>query len=539
MNSTQSSPKLKSKASSDVGATGQSPSRDANAERAAEKTKAKESKKKKRAEPKERTLQFDLFGHLVYLSAIATSGITRTELFEQASKLPYSSSKYFRSVHMLAQKLNIDYAEACRMVAQKTKVEEVKSFFLRFAGAMSSGEDEADFLLREAEVRGESFGNSYERDIESLKKWTDAYVTLVVAAGLIVIVAVISMMIYEVGTAIVVGLAMTMVFVTCLGAWIIYISSPREIKTRVKGLTSSLQKRSRSLFTMMTPLAVTVAAVLWLLKLDLGYILMIVAALILPAGYLMSRDDKKVGKKDEDIPTVVRVIGAVTSAMGTTITVALEQIDRRSMGSLMPEITRLRYRLSAGINPRVCWARLVDETGSELVERTISMFWDAIDLGGEPGKVGNAASMFASKIAFLRASRSMVASTFKWLILPLHSAMVGLMLFIPEIIKLFTLKIAEAQASLSEGGSTNIPNSSISVDQLFSFGNVDLGLITALVTLVVLVLTAANAFAPKAAEGGHPIKTMYNLGILLFITGALMILVPLFAQSIFSSIVES
>ena len=154
------------------------------------------------------------------------------------------------------------------------------------------------------------------------------------------------------------------------------------------------------------------------------------------------------------------------------------------------------------------------------------MFWDAIDMGGEPGKVGNAASVFASKISFLRATRGMVAATFKWLILPLHTAMVGLMLFIPEIMKLFTLKIAESQASLSDGGSSgNIPNSSVSVDQLFSFGDINMTLITVLVTFVVLVLTAANAFAPKAAEGGHSIKLMFNLGVLMILSGSLMILV--------------
>ena len=75
--------------------------------------------------------------------------------------------------------------------------------------------------------------------MEWLKKWTDADVTLVVASSLIVIVSVISMMIYNIGTTVVVGLAMTMVFVTILGGWIIYISAPKEIVTRVRGLARS------------------------------------------------------------------------------------------------------------------------------------------------------------------------------------------------------------------------------------------------------------------------------------------------------------
>ncbi len=161
-----------------------------------------EVKKEKRVQSHPRYLQFDLFAQLTYMSSISSARVSRSELFKFASQLPYSSSKYFRNVYILAEKLNIDYAEGCRLVAERTEIDEVKSLLLRLAGALTSGEDEGEFLMREAEVMGEIFGNRYERDVESLKKWTDAYVTLVVASSLIVIVSVISMMIYNVGTGV-------------------------------------------------------------------------------------------------------------------------------------------------------------------------------------------------------------------------------------------------------------------------------------------------------------------------------------------------
>ena len=497
-----------------------------------------QASKPKRATSSQRNLVFDLFAQLTYMSSISTSGVSRSELFAHASNLPYSSSEYFRRVHLLAQKLNIDYAEGCRLVAEKTDIPEVKSFLLRFAGSLSSGEDEDEFLLREAESLGASYGNQYERDTESLKKWTDAYVTLVVASGLIVIVAVISMMIYEVGVAIIVGMAMTMVFATCLGAWIIYASAPREVKTRAKGASSDLQLLGVKLLKILAPIGLTVCALMLFMKIDLGWILIVGAIIVAIPGWVISKDDKNVSKKDADIPTVVRVLGGVTSAIGTTVTEAIGQIDRRSMGSLTPEITRLRQRLNAGINPNLCWKKFVDETGSELIERTISMFWDALAMGGHAGKVGTASSMYSSKIAFLRATRSMVASTFRYLVLPLHGAMVGLLLFIPQIMTLFTEQIAASADSLSSSSGTNLPNSDVPVGDMFTFGNVDLGLVNMLVTFVVLVLTGANAFAPKAAEGGHNIKILNNLGIMMMMTGVLMIAVPIGARGLFQSIVE-
>ena len=171
------------------------------------------------------------------------------------------------------------------------------------------------------------------------------------------------MMIYQVGVFFVVGLALAMVVVSCLGAWTIYVSAPREIKTRIKGSSSKLQMVGDRLFKVFVPLAVVSAALMLYLGADLGWVMLVGGALILPTGLVFRTDDGNLTRKDNDIPTVVRVLGGVTSATGTTVTDALGRIDRRSMGNLMPEVTRLRSRLKAGIDPSLCWSALVDETG--------------------------------------------------------------------------------------------------------------------------------------------------------------------------------
>ena len=370
-----------------------------------------------------RTLQFDLFAHLSYMAAVSTAGVPRGELFEFASQLPYASSQYFKNINFLVKNLNVDYAEACRMEAENADSPEVRGLLLRMSGSLWSGESEPEFLRREAEVIGEDYGNQYARQVEGLKKWTDAYVALIVAASLIVIVAVISMMIYQVGVAFVVGLAVGMVAISCLGAWIIYISAPQEAKTRTRGPSSTLQKAGALLFKIFVPLAVVACSLMVLFHVERGWVMLVGGLLILPPGLVMKADDRNLTRKDEDIPTVVRVLGGVTSATGATVTDALNKVDERSMGALMPEVTQLRSRLKAGIEPSLCWASLVDEAGSELVERTVQMFWDSIRVGGEPGEVGAASAFFSSRIAFMRATRDMVASTFQYLTVPLHIAL--------------------------------------------------------------------------------------------------------------------
>jgi flagellar protein FlaJ len=133
----------------------------------------------------------------------------------------------------------------------------------------------------------------------------------------------------------------------------------------------------------------------------------------------------------------------------------------------------------------------------------------------------------------------MVASTFKWLILPLHVSMVGLLIFIPEVMKLFTKSIQESAESLSSSSSSNIPNSSVPIGEIFTFGDINLGLINVLVTLVVITLTISNAYAPKAADGGSNLKVFYNLALTMVLTGIIMLAVPVFAETLFESISEA
>ena len=184
-------------------------------------------------------LSLDLFSQMTYMASISSSGLARGQIFESAARLPYSSSHYFKEINFLVHKLNYDYPEACRVVGEKTEEPEPRAILLRMAGTLTSGEPEKIFLRREAFVQGETYGNTYERDLQSLQSWTDAYVSLTLSASLILIVGVISMMIYPVQTSFVVMLCGMAILVTVAGAWVIYRAAPKEIKTH------SLPERSR------------------------------------------------------------------------------------------------------------------------------------------------------------------------------------------------------------------------------------------------------------------------------------------------------
>ena len=519
MTSTKSSPKPKEKASSS----------------AKERKSASESKLFRKVDLEELLsrdpLDYDLLAQLTHMSALSTSGMSRSQLFEGTAALSYSTSKFFRQVYLVAQRLNYDYSRACEVVADRIKENSVRNLLLHFSTALSSGEKEEDFLMREAALQREMYGKEYERKIESLQKWSDAYVALMVSATLVVVISLVSMMIYPFSPITIIGLAGLMICVTFIGGWLIYTVSPINKKTHPLKHKSVEQVRIARLARYLIPGAVIVgAAAGW--TLGMPYALLAGGLMIAPVGVLAMMDDWKIDSYDRDIPAFIRGLGGVMAAAGMTATDGLSRLNRRSLGSLEPPVNRLYVRLKSGISPDLCWARLASETGSDLVVRCVRIFWDGVRVGGDTAKVSTLASEFALKIWLLRADRKLVSTTFSWVAVPMHAVLMGILLFITEVVQVFGGEIGQVQQDSLEGGVA--AEAGVGDALLFQFSSLEF--IPPFVAMVALMLTAANSFAPYAAGGGHGFKLCLYAAIMMIISGLAFIFVPQMVNAIFEGI---
>ena len=474
-------------------------------------------------------ISYDLFYQLAYMSSVAAAGIPRSQIFEFAALLPCSSSRYFAEIHLLAKKMRYDYAVACRLVGESSKSEQVKSLLLRLSSSLGSGEPESDFLAQEAKIQAEAFKNEYERDVESLKKWTEGYAALIVSAALIVMVAAISMLIYPVATGVTITLTGVVIVVAILGAWAIHRVSPKEIRVHPQPSSCAAHNRARHLARILLPVAAAAFIVLLLLGLSLGWALMAAAIIIFPVGVVGTIFDRQVKKKDSDISTFLRSLGNVASAIGITVSNAIDRLDLRSTANLAKDVKHLRSRLISRLKPELCWQRFSVETGSETIYRSVKMFHDATRLGGDPEEVGERSSLLAMSLDFLRAKRGQVASSFVLLVIGMHVALVALLLFVTQVITIFSGTVEGIYNKAVAGA----PNSAV---QVFSFSFEKVGLLQTLVVPVIIVLSITNAFAIKGADGGNRYKLFGYLAVTLGLSGAALVFVPIMAHKIFSSI---
>ena len=479
-------------------------------------------------------LKFDLFTHVSYMASLATAKASREVMFTRAAGLNLESSAYFAEINTLVHRLKYDYSEACRAVADRTDVDEVSSLLIRMSGSLASGEDEAEFLTREAAVMAELYEAEYEQKIESLRKWTDAYAALIVSAGLVVVISMISMMIWSSSPVMILMTAVATVTVMGTGAFILNAAAPVEIFPRKAGLTAVKQLQAKRLMLIFGGGGAVLAAIT-LMASGLGPALIIGGLGLLPGGVMIYMDQRRIAKLDADVATSTRLLGGVTDAIGSTVGDALTKVDRRSLGSLEPFFHRLDVRVRSGISPDLAWKRLVYEAGSEMVERTVNIFWDALTIGGNALQTGKNAAFFASSNSILRQKRGLVANTFGFLVVPLHLAMTGLLVFILNVMELFANELNNQSAPDISATGAAIPDIA-GLSGFNTFANVNFDYLGILVTAVVLALTLANAIAPYSASGGHRFRLLLTLGIMMVISGSMMTLIPPMAHSVFSAI---
>jgi flagellar protein FlaJ len=434
----------------------------------------------------------------------------------------------------VAQRLNYDYSKACEVVAEQVQLESVQNLLLHFATALSAGEAEIDFHDRETEVQLELYGKKYERDVESLRKWTDAYIALMVSTTLIVVISMVSMMIYPLGTMALVGLAFIVMLVTAAGAWIIFTVAPHEVKTHKLKRKSYEQQQME----LLGPIAITLCgpAIVggWMLA-NLGVGMILGGLLLTPIGYLAWRDDRKVDRRDIAVPAFLRGLGSVMGAVGTTVPEGLARLNRRSLGGLEEHVHRLFVRLNNDIEPAMVWARLCGETGSELVTRSIHIFAEGIRLGGDPAAVGNLAASYAMKVSLLRSSRNLVSSTFMFVVMPMHAALLAIMLFVTEVVKVFGGQISDIQTQNLDSGIVQ----EAGVSDAISFAQPDMTFISIFVGVIIIMLTLANAFAPYAASGGHRFKLFVFLACTMAMSGVALLVIPHIVTGLFQSVADT
>ena len=99
------------------------------------------------------SLSFDLLGQLTHMSILSLAGVPRDWIFRSSGDMALGTGTFFLHVYRLVKSAGMEYSQALKLVAGITRAPSVKSFFLRFSAAISSGESERDFVRKVLRLR--------------------------------------------------------------------------------------------------------------------------------------------------------------------------------------------------------------------------------------------------------------------------------------------------------------------------------------------------------------------------------------------------
>ncbi|KGK97979.1 flagellar assembly protein FlaJ [Methanococcoides methylutens] len=496
---------------------------------------------------KELYISNDMLFSLTYMASISTANVSRDKIFENISKkTEYCPYIYFEKVKDLSQDWHYDYANACELVSTKVKHIRLQELFNRFSNAIASGEPDIDFLKKEWTLFKTIRKDEFERNLETTKEWSNAYTALLVSTSLVSIIILLSVILYNLGdpektlygTAFIVsGMAFGGVGLLCKGV-------PRD------SMVHSLDKKSKEQTFIYKWMPVTIIlAILSVITLtlipsflhpidfyvDIKGLGMILAGLImLPVGITAHRDIVKVNKRDESYTTFIRSLGSIVSGSGLTIPKALMKIDPKNLGELKGVTLELYKKLTIGMDSKLSWDQFVEESGSYLIHKFTSVFVDSINLGGDAEEVGELVSSSNLELVLLRMKRDRISTSFTYLVVPLHLAMVALLLFIGQILTIFTNIISDlfVQYDISEsaiaGGAGGVGMN------LGIFGGVPVELLGQYVVVVIIVLTLANILVVNVVKGGPLYLIVFYASIFFILSGIMMISVPPVVDMFFS-----
>jgi flagellar protein FlaJ len=466
----------------------------------------------------------ELFYQLTYMSAIASSGIARNRMFHMATSLPISPAPYFERVQLLVQKMGYDYGRACNNVGLGLKSEVMASLLLRMGTAFTAGQKEQDFLAEEAGITGEIFEKEYERDLSSLTKWTDAYAAITVSSTLIVIINMTSSLIQTMGDGLLIGLVVTAAFTTAITGWVLSRAAPKEEIDLFSEEGPRAQQMALKLRYYTLALVMMVCPLLWLWGLDPGWVLLIAAAILFPLGIFSIMAGQEIDRKDREFGPFIRSLGSMAVSTGTTIGEALNRLDLSSFPALEADLIRLHRRLTAAIDPELCWNKFAHETGSKLIGESVKVFTDGVKLGADPDVVALLTADYSSRTIMLRAKRQVTASTFTWLTVIMHGVVSALMVLVFEIVRNFVGMLETATATLDT-------DSVQSAAMMFSTPNLDL--FRGSILGIIVLFSVINAYSINVTDGGHKTKLAFYLALMVTLSSICLLALPSVAQGLF------
>jgi flagellar protein FlaJ len=339
------------------------------------------------------------------------------------------------------------------------------------------------------------------------------------------------------------SMAYGIVLLICIGGnLLMYTSVPDDPKSH--GLTERASKEQMTIHAMeriILPLTFGAIIIMALLGINAGVVFMLVGILMAPLGITGFIDDSNITLRDNDFSTFIRSLGAIMGGQSTTAVYALGTIDKKSLTALEPLVNTVYSQMNLGLDNKQIWDKFIGDSGSNLIYKYLNIYLDTVIMGGPPEPIGTVVGSSVLEQTLLREKKDMHARSFIVLLVPMHAAMVGILVVLFRIMLTLTGSVSSmmnkfaattaASGGVASGGGVSASSALGGMSMFTNFPEKEMG---NFVVIILIIITVGNIFAARIVGGGDRYMFYFYAALFCTITGLILLIAPIGVNIFFS-----
>ncbi len=449
------------------------------------------------------------------LSVSAANRIDMLELLSEKEKLGRIKDEIAKLVN-LVKNWRRGLSEAAMFLSSRSPSEIFEDFLARFGHAINSGQDFEEFVNNEAETVMSNFETTYISSLYTFDLYKDLYVSMLLSFAFLITFVMIMPILININIVQVLSLSLlTIVLGEAMLVYGIKVVLPNDPIWHDTGIKTPLQLKIQKYLIIggtSSVILLVVSLVMHLYTILPFYLIIaiIVSPLFAP-GYMGSKAEKIVAKKDEMFGSFIRSLAGSAAARGNMIIEALKAIVLHDVGTLTSDIRALYRRLAYRINNLASWKNFSADTGSHLIEVFSESFVESVELGANADKAGAVVADNFDRVIRLRKRRHASVTSYVGVLYGITGGLAfslaiafGVLQIINKVFSTFNV-----QSLNSFGIFVSQPQSSILTIEGF-------------IIAILLIHSFIAGTALKIADGGKVVHGLHHFVIMTWIVAIVM-----------------
>ena len=472
---------------------------------------------------------------ITYIGAIASLGIPRGKLFEEASKKEeYGEiTNIIKRIYYLARCWGLGFAKSCRKISRFVPSRVFSEFLDRFSAALDFGEPLDVFLWEEQKAVMDSYEVEYKKSLRWLEVLQDIYTSLLISFAFVVVCAILLPFVIEYSMLDLLAIAffflllVDFILLLFVKSFIVGHKISHNLKIKCKE-----RLRLEKVFRALIPLVVLLAIILIGLNffsLDMSLTLAITPLLLV--GIVAKLEENAILSRDNEFPAFIRSLGGAMSARGGSIIGTLESLRVHDFGVLNEHIEALYRRLKLGTNKSEAWEYFSGETGSHMIYEFSCIFIDVLNLGGDVLKASEIISNNFTRILDLRKLRLQMVSGLRGIFYGSVIAVAGTVFIGLESAHILYKTFSGMVSSLGSEEITSMVANIVSIPKL-----ADIPTLESAIFIILLIHAAFTAILIKMLDGGNKYAAFLDFVIMTWLIFLTKIVIEVCSSYIFGSV---